>query len=206
MTQYEFTNNWFGSPIKSNWDFLLPRLKPLKVLEIGSYEGASACHLIENLGHLPNFELHCIDTWEGGIENKLANIDMKSVESRFFHNIQVALNKNNHPVRFFPHKGYSDVFLPQLIQELGKSYFDFIYIDGSHQAPDVLFDAVCSFKLLRVGGMIIFDDYFWSEALPGGKDPIRCPKIAIDAFINIYIRKLDIFQATPQMAIRKIAD
>jgi hypothetical protein len=39
---------------------------------------------------------------------------------------------------------------------------------------------------------MVFDDYLWAEGLRGDKDPLRCPKPAIDAFINIYLRKLQI--------------
>ena len=87
------------------------------------------------------------------------------------------------------------------------NYFDFIYIDGSHQAPDVLSDAVLGFKLLKIGGVMAFDDYIWQEDLPTGKDPLRCPKPGIDAFVNINMRKLDILP-TPinQLYIRKCAD
>jgi hypothetical protein len=67
-----------------------------------------------------------------------------------------------------------------------QGYFDFIYVDGSHQAPDVLADAFLSFRLLRENGVIAFDDYLWQEALPDGIDSIRCPKLAIDAFTNIH--------------------
>lgn len=65
-----------------------------------------------------------------------------------------------------------------------KNYFDFIYVDGSHRAPDVLCDAVLGFKLPKVGGFMAFDDYLQAERawLPYGTDPLRCPKPAIDAY------------------------
>ena len=40
-----------------------------------------------------------------------------------------------------------------------------------------------------------FDDYLWSEALPGGMDPLRCPKPAIDAFTTLHCRELQILRA-----------
>ena len=71
----------------------------------------------------------------------------------------------------------------------------------------MLCDAVLAFRLLSVGGIIAFDDYLWSEALPGGIDPIRCPKPAVDAFTNLYCRKLQILQAPLyQLYAQKIAD
>ena len=45
------------------------------------------------------------------------------------------------------------------------------------------------------GGIIGFDDYLWQEPLPYGTDLLRCPKLAIDAFTNIYARKTRIMLA-----------
>jgi predicted O-methyltransferase YrrM len=87
------------------------------------------------------------------------------------------------------------------------NYFDFIYIDGSHQAPDVLVDAILSFKLLRVGGLIVFDDYLWSEKGVADRDPLQCPKPAIDSFLNIFFRKVNIISAPLyQIYAQKISD
>jgi predicted O-methyltransferase YrrM len=87
-------------------------------------------------------------------------------------------------------------------------YFDLIYIDGSHQAPDVLTDAVMSFQLLKVGGVMIFDDYLWTMDKPGFQDVLKMPKPAIDAFLNIFQRKMSIFFGAPigQLYARKIGN
>ena len=45
MENFEFTNNWFNDAAKHQWDRLIPGIKPNKILEIGSYEGASTCYL-----------------------------------------------------------------------------------------------------------------------------------------------------------------
>ena len=45
MESYQFTNDWFDKGTKGLWDHIIPQLKPRKILEI-----------------------HCVDTWEGGIE------------------------------------------------------------------------------------------------------------------------------------------
>ncbi len=73
--------------------------------------------------------------------------------------------------------------------------------------PTSLADAVLAFKLLKVGGHLVFDDYVWAEELPYGQDPIRCPKPAIDAFTTLYCRKLKILEAPLyQLYVRKTAD
>lgn len=210
MSGYQYTNHWFEASARQIWDQLLPQVKPRRILEVGSYEGASACYLIDKLGAEAPLELHCIDTWAGGIEHQAgggASADMSEVEARFRHNTALAAGRAAHPVELVAHKGLSDDGLARLLGNGRRNYFDFIYIDGSHQAPDVLCDAVLGFKLLRVGGLMAFDDYLWSENLPQGKDPLRCPKPAIDAFINLNIRKLHILQAPLyQMYVQKISD
>ena len=194
---YKFTNNWFDGN-KNTWSQLLNELNPVKILEVGSYEGKSTTYFIECLDNQTGIEIHCVDSWEGGIEHKeggSAESQMAEVEARFHHNIKIAKNIATNKPNIVIHKGLSSRELPKLIAQGMQQYFDFIYIDGSHQAPDVLLDSVLGFELLRVNGIIAFDDYLWQEPLPGGTDPIRCPKAAIDTFTNIYCRKLRIIPA-----------
>lgn len=152
---YHFTNKWFdGSGVMFAWKEIFSTLKPSRVLEIGCFEGRSTCYLIENLASCRDIELHCVDTWEGGIEHKENRSplpDMASVKERFHHNINVAKSKVKHAVELVIHKDFSDKVLVKLLAEGKQGYFDFIYIDGSHQAPDVLCDAVMSFQLLKKG-------------------------------------------------------
>lgn len=209
MSDYVYSNNWFDTH-KGIWDQLLPMYNPSKMLEVGSYEGASACYLVEKLAPSHPIELHCVDTWEGGIEHQaggMAASDMNSVEQRFQHNIRLAVERSPNPVDLHIHKGYSDHHLASLLAKGMRNHFDLIYIDGSHQAPDVLCDAVLAFRLLRVGGLMVFDDYTWSETAITAKDPIRCPKVAIDTFTNIYCRKLAFIKAPLlQLYVQKMAD
>ena len=44
---YYFSNDWFNQSAKTVWDQIVPKLNPTNVLEIGSYEGASAVYMIE---------------------------------------------------------------------------------------------------------------------------------------------------------------
>lgn len=206
---YRFSNTWFEDASRQVWDALLGGETLHRVLEIGSFEGASACYLIERIGALRPLELHCIDTWEGGIEHRAggsAESDMGAVERAFRQNVSLACGKAGHPVDLHVHKSLSDLALAGLLHQGRAGTFDFIYIDGSHEAPDVLADAVLAFRLLKVGGILGFDDYWWAEDLPGGRDPIRTPKIAIDAFANIYCRKLQtLWHPNHQVYLRKTA-
>ena len=92
---------------------------------------------------------------------------MTDVEKRFFNNTRLAMAGVDHKVELIVHKGASDLELSKLLASGKAGYFDFIYIDGSHQAPDVLLDALLGFKLLRTNGVIAFDDYVWRESAGG---------------------------------------
>lgn len=209
-TPYELTNSWFEKSARTIWDSLIPQVNPSRILEIGSYEGASTCYLIDKLSGSKSIEIHCADSWEGGIEHKVggsSQVNMSEVERRFKNNTNIAIRNAKNKVTLISHKNYSDLTLSKLISQGKLNYFDMIYIDGSHQAPDVLTDAVLSFKLLKKNGVMIFDDYLWQEPLSYGADPLRCPKIAVDAFTNIYFRKLKIIKAPLyQIYAQKICD
>jgi predicted O-methyltransferase YrrM len=194
--QVNFTNNWFSITAKPIWDILVPQVSPRTILEIGSFEGASACYLIENCASKFPIELHCIDTWEGGVEHQ--KLGMSAVEKRFHENIDIVQRRAQNKVSLSIHKGRSDRCLIKLLGDGLYEHFDFIYIDGSHQAQDVLSDAVFSFNLLKVGGTMVFDDYLWRL-----NDCLQTPKPAIDAFMNIYFHKMQVSCFRNSQAVAK---
>ena len=203
MNNYEFTNNWFETTAKAIWTQIFDQTKPKKILEIGSYEGASTCFLIETLSlYHDSFEIHAIDTWDGGVEHKEMKINMKLVEERFHKNTSLAIKNSSKKIELKTIKDKSINALSQLITNQKSNYFDFIYIDGSHMASDVLSDAILSFELLKINGIIGFDDYLWK--LPNSNNLLTNPKIAIDSFTNIFALRSAIFR-TPnhQVYIKK---
>ena len=191
---YDFSNTWFEGN-RPQWDTFMEKFQPRMLLEIGSYEGASACYLIDTLAHDADIELHCIDTWEGSVEHTGQYPKLSLVEARFIKNTALAIAAAAKSVNLVVHKGKSDRHLPKLLGENMQERFDLIYIDGSHQAPDVLFDAVVAFKLLKPGGLMIFDDYLWHDPSLGSFDTLRNPKIAVDAFTNVYGHEVKILNA-----------
>jgi hypothetical protein len=97
-------------------------------------------------------------------------------------------------------RGRSEEMLVKLIGQGIRA--DFIYVDGSHQAADVLSDAVLAWKLLKEGGVLIFDDYLWARYQDR---PLLNPKMAIDAFVNCHLDQLNYIRVpqTPQFCVVK---
>ncbi|WP_420466764.1 class I SAM-dependent methyltransferase [Panacagrimonas sp.] len=201
MANYEFTVDWFTNKAGA-WARLLDPNPPGNVLEIGSWEGRSSCYIVDRFAAKHPLQLFCVDTWGGGIEH--GRWTMSEVESRFDRNLAIAVEQAPHPVRLRKIRCHSAAALAQLIVEFAEPPFDLIYVDGSHQAPDVLTDAVLAFRLLRVGGVMIFDDYQWRMKPPLGDNPLTRPRPAIDAFARLFADKLRRLECHPQQyAVRK---
>ena len=193
--EYQFTKNWFGWGPQI-WPEIIKFLPERKnFLEIGSFEGRSTVWTIENMMENGG-EIYCIDTWEGGEEH--TSEDMDGTELRFEHNIQT-VRKAFPERRVVKLKGLSTQWVPSLICE--KLSFDFIYIDGSHVAKDVLTDACMAWPLLKKDGMMAFDDYLWK---PPKFTLTQRPKMAIDAFVNIFEDEIVMAHNGYQLIIRKL--
>lgn len=197
MTDYQFTKDWF-SWAPQVWTQLIPIL-PGEVgsrtfLEIGSFEGRSMVWIVENMMQDDDWLL-CIDTWEGGEEH--TNGEMGGAEARFDFNMGTV--KAKHPYRCISKfKGTSVKELAREIHEEDTSA-DFIYIDGSHIAKDVLTDACMAWALLKPKGIMVFDDYMWGDP----RDILHRPKPAIDAFTNLFAEELNIVHVGYQLVVQK---
>lgn len=201
---FEFSSDWFSHNIPT-WAHIFAQHLPdaQKVLEIGSYEGRSAIWLAENaFGAGKGGRVFCIDTWSGGEEHDKAQ--MSAVEARFDRNS--ALAEQRFPgVGITKLKGLSHDQMAQLLARGHRRSFDFTYVDGSHQAPDVLGDLVLAFQLSRVGGVIACDDYLWGE---GNENITHRPKLGIDAFTACFAGKVEVLHHLPlyQLYMLKRAD
>lgn len=202
MSEYQFTKDWFNWAPEV-WKQLIPLLpENPKVLEIGSFEGRSMVWIAQNmLGD--SGEMVCVDTWLGGEEH--AAEDMGTVEERFDHNRRLAIaekgwREDDHwgPKAIGKVKGTSYDVLASFAVD-GDNDFAFIYIDGSHIAKDVLTDACMAWPLLKPKGMMVFDDYMWGNP----RDALHRPKIAIDAFTNIFGETAETIHVGYQLVVRK---
>jgi len=190
-----YSQDWFSRSIPC-WDLILKTLANgragLKVLEIGVFEGRSTCWLLENHCSSLDSSITVIDTFSGGVEHH--GMDLKNLRQLFERNISTIQSE----ARIEILEGYSFRELSRLVTTIsGNDGFDFISVDASHQAADVLSDCVLAFQLLRRGGVMALDDYLWSAESAGNEDILNSPKVAIDAFTNIFRRQLTIVPNLP---------
>lgn len=174
-----------------NWREWLGHLsgKPAYGLELGSWMGESAEWMMQNIFTNPECRYICVDTFAGSDEHHLAGIDCSQIEadcrerlSPFGQKIIIA-------------KGFSH----EVLRDHREAIFDFVYVDAAHDSMNVLRDAVLAFDLLKVGGVMLFDDYQWT-VMP---DPAECPKLGVDSFLNCYGKRVEIIGLGYQVAVRK---
>jgi len=192
--QYDFHKDkdyfTYNIPI---WQIALSSYKgrpDIYYLEIGVFEGRSAVWMLENVLTDPTSRLTGIDLFLDHLQDK-----GETIKQRYLGNVKEAGGEGRSSLIV----GYSQVEL----RNLPLNSFDLIYIDGSHAAADVLEDAVLSWRLLKEGGLMIFDDYYLQRNL--GQTNETEPMPAINAFVTLNRKSLDLIHRDYQVIIRKRA-
>lgn len=147
-------------------------------LEIGSLEGRSACWVLDNVID-DDGELVCVDIWNRATISRNEQVfDYKTAG------------------RATKVKSPSGDFLRE-----DTSSYDVIYIDGSHDAPNVLEDAVLAWPRLKVGGIMLFDDHYWHH--PRNVAGKVSPGVAIQGFLAAYATRLTALHISHQIIVQK---
>ncbi len=182
----EFTQDWFSHNIPGLERVMSLLPEKQHFLEIGAFEGRSTLWFHDRLDDVADAYIDVVDTFQGSEEH--LGIDFEAVRNRFAVNTYGLDKIITHvgTLRDFPYSRWHT--------------YNFIYIDGSHQAPDVLADACMAWPMLKKGGIMVFDDYLWGFNQP----PTHTPKMAVDAFIACYHEQLEVVLAGYQWGIRKL--
>lgn len=165
----------------------------VKALEIGSWEGRSACYI---LSRLPKCALIAVDTWMGSEEN-VNERGLSQIEKKF------DANTRRYKGRVKKHRGSSLSFFQSWDSRhqgsAEQGYFDLIYVDGSHLADDVLCDALWAFRLLKPEGVMVLDDYLWRFYAQIERNPAA----AIHAFLRLKADELQLLHVNNQVYLKK---
>lgn len=156
---YKFRRRWFKLRNQTTFSTFLPAKfpsdKPYKMLTIGVFEGAQEVWMMQNLLCHPDSRLYCIDPWHdtGKLDQKFMN--------ECYENAQMNLSQWDRQVNL--QRAFSQELMTSAVQDggyLGEALgtFDFVIIDGDHNAEPVYRDAVNAFAFLKPGGWMLFDD------------------------------------------------
>ena len=182
-----FSQKWFLNNFEI-FTFFLPKDKSLKFdyLEVGCYEGLSSFYVLSEYKSVNAFFL---DIWD------MPNPNSKTL-SHNFGLVEKAFDQNLSGFNFKKIKNDSVISMRKLLKE--NIHFDFIYIDGSHNGEDILSDAIEAFKILKVNGLMFFDDFLQHD-----DNRILQSYVGIDKFLSLYSDYLKIEYFQNNLVVRK---
>lgn len=177
LSEYKFKDFWFLNNIEII-NFFLPKSKDIKFdyLEIGSHEGMSLLNVLEQY---KNVRATCIDMWSDIVVEKVFDENFKN-----FQNLE---------------KIKSDSIIALRKLNDNNREFDYIYIDGLHEGTHVLIDAIQSFKLLKINGIIIFDDFMQHD-----KSLLYKSYEGIYCFLKLFKKQIKILYFQNILVVKKI--
>lgn len=201
MKKYNFSIDFWNEYHYRNFEKIAIHFRSqqsVNILEVGTFEGRTAFWLLDNI---PNA--------------KVTVIDPNVHEPNFSNNFK-EWSKENDVSRFNWKCDYS---FPSLLEEYAKgNQYDFIYIDGCHNACCVLEDAVLAWKILKTGGILLLDDYNMKvednwfyishkefETYKENGCMFIHPREGINAFLSLYKGQYEVFINNYQIGVIKLA-
>ena len=179
-----YSKDWVTKKIPL-WSSVLDKFKgkPVSYLEIGCFEGKATRWILDN------FSVDSIFIFD--------TFHMPNMRDIFENNIRKYIDK----VLIFEGKSQEEV--RKALNKEDK--IDIAYIDGSHMAYDVLEDAILVFRHMKIGGIIIFDDYGWHKRR-SQNNPQSAPKLGIDSFLNVFKDFIEVHHVGWQVIIEKVKE
>ena len=171
-----------------NWFQIVPyEYKAIKYLEIGALSGTNVVHVAKSYCMHPDSRMYVIDPWIDYSDYT----DYKGEHNTIYNDFKSNMENNKLNDKVIVKRGFSY----DMLQTLEDNFFDIIYIDGNHASEYVIEDAVLSFRKLKCGGMLIFDDYQCDDVKKGVHGFIECYSSKIDKKITmsknqVFIKKL----------------
>tara|TARA_B110001452_G_C15241431_1_gene429865 strand:- start:4351 stop:4941 length:591 start_codon:yes stop_codon:yes gene_type:complete len=191
INKYKYTQTWFlGSEIQNNLLKYIDKDLQYNILEIGSFEGLSACAFSDNLLEHDMSTLDCVDPYIlSGTNDKITTKLVTLQTEKLF---TLNINNSKYPKKVTHHKLLSDEFFMN-----NNKQFNLIYIDGCHEPEFILNDMNNSFSVLKSGGIMWMDDY-------EKKSKNNQCKTTMNKFLTDNIGKYSIIHKNYQLAIKKI--
>ena len=126
--------------------------RPIVYVEIGNWAGASLEYVCLNVLTHPESIAVGIDPYDQALER--ARWDVAEIKEIAKNRVAAAIGDRGHWIYEPSETGL--LKLPAILK--GRS-IDLLYIDGQHEAPNVLLDFLLAWPHLKDGSIVIFDDY-----------------------------------------------
>lgn len=176
---YPFDLQGWGSR-SPMFEELVRLVRPRRIIEVGTWKGASAAHLCELMAaeDVAGTVL-CVDTWLDGDSIWRRSPHCSADEFRRIWRYGRPVELYHQFLANMVHLGYHDRVIPfpttsaKAARWLARNGVraNLIYIDGSHDERDVYLDLVDYWPLLEPGGILCGDD--WSAEKPGVEPAVR---------------------------------
>lgn len=157
---------------------IIKKLQPKVILEVGTHTGTRPA---EWYAVHKDFTYYGFDVFELGDDITLAKEGKRYKSGSNM--MKTAKRLNDLGINHQLFKGFSKETLPKFEKEYGR-IVDFAFIDGGHSVETIQHDWDIVKRLVKKGGLVIFDDYYTKGELD--INSIGCNKI-VD---NICGRKL----------------
>lgn len=193
MTTYP---NFFDVTAKNAWEELLPPHNPRRILQLGVFTGDASVWLLK---HIDPELLVDVDCWNGGssvTEGWMKDFDWTALEAHYDERTGEFQRSGQLVKEKTTTRDYLATALAGDIEP-----FDMVYIDADHTTAATLENAVMSYPLLAINGLMIFDDYTWSS---GSGRLLDDPMPAIDAFKYMYIDRMKFLSLGNQYWLQKM--
>ena len=182
-TCYRLCDNWYPLLDVSSYSS-----RPINYLEIGAHYGSNVISVANSYGVHECSRLWAVDPWCDYDEYSEYVGAQRSIYETYKSNVSRAGVSD----KVVTIRGYSHKEIPCF----PDSFFDIVYVDGNHSKEYVLEDAVLSFRKLKKGGVIIFDDYGWCDS--------EDFKIGVDSFLSVFKDRTEVLGLlNSQMLVKK---
>lgn len=157
--------------------FLIRHFKPTNVLEVGTFIGCSTVHIAMAVRHTDGARLTTVDI------NDVNDLNEKRWEK---------YGAKNSPIENVRSINCQDIvsFQARDSREYLSGYqgekYDFVFLDGNHEAAYVYYEVAQTLKILRPGGLILLHD-FCPGGVPlweGAKRTIPGPYVAVERILR----------------------
>lgn len=159
----------------------------VKGLEIGVLEGRSTLWFLDEILTGPGSGMTCVDPF---LQTHHSGFQMRregyaQAKTTFEENTERAKSR----IELYPVRSI-DYFA---IIKRATPRFHFAYVDGSHTLVDATTDILWSFDLLHPGGVLIVDDYEYTDVIDLGEGDVIEPGVteAVNGFAVACVDKVD---------------